>query len=195
MMVFSFDNKIIAPLKCGTRYLRSLDLSPFPIYINEKDWTKAYENEWELIVLRDPLSHLKSALKTEILNMLNGHDLWFGLTIEKILDRFIEENGCDHWSGNLYKKIYELWTHQNMMPKIIHLDDLSYFMSIRDINIPFIKEKYDFSNFEITKTKEEIFNMVKEEYPSHFNKLIDLMQKDSKYYENLRFQKIKKQLL
>lgn len=195
MMVFSFDDKIIAPLKCGTRYLRSLDLTYVPIYLNSDDWKRAYENKWELIVLRDPIDHLKSALKTEILNMLNGHDLWEGMTIEKILDRFLEEDGCDHWSGNLYRNIYELWAHQNCSPKIIHLDDLSYFTSIKNINIPFIKEKYDFSNFKISMGKEEILDMIKEDYPSHFNRLIEQMENDSKYYANLRFEKIKKKLL
>lgn len=195
MTVYCFDNKIMAPLKCGTRYLRGLDLHQDHIHMTENDWGRAYETEWELMVLRTPISQLKSALKTEILNMMNGHDLWFGLSVEKILDRFIEENGCDHWSGNMYKKIYELWISQNMNPRIIHLNDLSYFLSMRGINLPFIKEKYDFSNFKISKSRDEIFEMVKNDYPAHFKKLMELTDNDSSYYARLKFEEIKKKLI
>ena len=195
MTVYCFDNKIMAPLKCGTRYLRGLDLHQDHIHMTENDWARACKIQWELIVLRTPIGQLKSALKTEILNMLNGHHLWAGLGVKEILDRFIDENGCDHWSGNMYKKIYELWTFQNMNPKIIHLHDLSYFLSMEGINYPFIKEKYDFSNFKITKSQDEIFEMVKVDYPSHFKKLIELLDNDSLHYMNFKFEKIKKKLI
>ena len=46
---------IIAPLKCGTRYLRSLGLPQYSIYANDTEWYRAYETNWKFIILRNPL--------------------------------------------------------------------------------------------------------------------------------------------
>jgi hypothetical protein len=195
MMMICINNEIIAPLKCGTRYLRSLGLSQYSIYANDTDWHRVYETNWKFIILRNPLDHLKSALQTELLNLYNGHSLWNGMTTESVLDRFISEDGCDHWSGNMYKMIYDLWILQNKQSKIINLNDMSYFISNMGYYIPFIEKRYNFSKFKIWMSKNDIFKMIEEKYNTHYIELINLNNSDIYYYNQLNFEKVTKNLL
>ncbi len=195
MTVYCFDDKIMAPLKCGTRYLRSLNLPLKLIHLNETDWNKSYDIDWKIIVVRNPIEHLKSALQTELLNLYNGHRLWEGMTTEMVLDRFISDGGCDHWSGSMYKKFYDLWIHKNKSIKIIELNDLSYFISTMGYYKPYDKQKFDFTNRDIWYSKDTIMEMIKTDYPIHYDKLIDLMQMDSIYYHKFDIEKINKKVI
>lgn len=195
MMVICINNEIIAPLKCGTRYLRSLGLPQYSIYANDTCWYRAYETNWKFIILRNPLEHLKSALQTELLNLYNGHNLWDGMTTEMVLDRFISKDGCDHWSGNMYKMIYELWISQNKQSKIINLNDMSYFVSNMGYYIPFVKNRYNFTKSEIWMSKNDIFKMIEEKYNTHYVELIRLNELNVYYYNQFNFEKVTKKLL
>lgn len=195
MTVYCVDNKIMAPLKCGTRYLRSLNLPFNIIHLKEGDWERAYDLDWEIIVVRNPLEHLKSALQTELLNLYNGHKLWSGMTTESVLDRFISSNGCDHWSGSMYKMLYELWIYKNKSIKIVDLNDISYFISLMGYYVPYDKHKYDFTNRDIWISKDDIFEKIEEEYPIHYSKLMDLMKLDSMYYSKFDIQIVNKKIV
>ena len=185
----------MAPLKCGTRYLRSLGLQNDHIHLTNEDWYRAYQTNWEIIVLRNPMEHLKSALQTELLNLYNQHNLWSGMTTESVLDRFISELGCDHWSGYLYKTIYELWIHQSKIPKIVDLNDISYFISNMGYHIPYIKNKYDFTNSKIWMSKTDIFKMIETDYNWHYNKILKLYNIDKYYYDKFNFEKVNKNII
>jgi hypothetical protein len=185
----------MAPLKCGTRYLRSLGLSVDHIHLTDEDWYRSFEIKWEMFIIKPPLDQLKSALQTELLNLYNGHDLWNGMDIESVLDRFITPNGCDHWSGNLYEKLYNLWVAQGKVAKIVPIQHISYFISEMGHYIPFDKNKYNFSNFKIWKSKDDILEMVKFDFPNHHKKLIEMTDGGSVYYNKFNLQEIKKNIL
>lgn len=195
MTVYCINNEIMAPLKCGTRYLRSLGLPHDHIHMNNTDWHRAYQTIWKFIIIRNPLEHLKSALHTELLNLYNGHDLWSGMTTKSVLDKFISSNGCDHWSGSMYKVLYELWISQNKQSKIINLNDISYFISNMGYHIPFDKTKYDFTSSKIWMNKDTIFKMIEDEYSVYYTELIRLNNLDTYYYNQFNFEKVIKNLL
>lgn len=195
MTVYCINNQIMAPLKCGTRYLRSLGLPHDHIHLTKDDWYRAYEIDWKIIVVRNPLEHLKSALQTELLNLYNGHTLWNGMTTESVLDRFLSNDGCDHWSGNMYKMLYELWIDKNKSTKIIDLNDVSYFVSLMGYHIPYDKKQYDFTNRTIWFSKEDIFDKVKIEYPNHYLELNRLLELDSIYYYKFNIETINKKVI
>lgn len=195
MMVCCIDNKILAPLKCGTRYLRSLGLPYSVLYMHHNNWVDAYKTDWEFIIIRNPLDRLKSALQTELLLLYNGHNLWSGMTTESVLDRFISEDGCDHWSSTMYKMLYELWIDKNKRAKIIDLNDVSYFTSLMGYSIPYKKKYYDFTNRDIWFSKEDIFDKIKIEYPNHYFKLNSLMEEDSLYYNKFDIETIQKKII
>jgi hypothetical protein len=195
MTVYCINNEIMAPLKCGTRYLRSLGLPHTHIHLSNDDWNRAYENIWKLIILRNPLEHLKSALQTELLNLYNGHTLWEGMTTQMVLDRFISKDGCDHWSSNMYEMIYNLWISQSKKSKIVNLNDMSYFVSNMGYHIPFIKKKYDFTNFNIWLSKDTIFEKIKLEYNEYYLELIRLNNLDTYYYNLFEFETIIKKII
>ncbi len=195
MTVYCINNEILAPLKCGTRYLRSLGLPQDHIHLTNTDWIRAYEIEWKYIILRNPLEHLKSALQTELLNLYNGHSLWSNMTTKMVLDKFISKDGCDHWSSTMYKMIYELWIHQSKKSKIINLNDMSYFISNMGYHIPFIKKKYDFTNFDMWLSKNNIFEKIKSEYKDYYVELMRLNSLDTYYYNLFEFETVIKKII
>lgn len=195
MTVYCIDNKIIAPLKCGTRYLRSLNLPFDIIHLKDGYWEKSYEIDWQFIVLRTPIEHLKSALQTELLNLYNGHKLWEGMTTKSVLDRFLTKDGCDHWSSSMYKKLYDLWIYKNKSIKIIDLKDLSYFISKIGNYIPYDKQKFDFTNRSVWYSKDALFEMIKTNYSEEYNQLISLMESDAIYYHKFDIEVINKKII
>jgi hypothetical protein len=94
---------IIAPLKCGTRWLEGLDVdtrihrSGFHI-----DNLKENVHSGTTFIWRGVREHFLSALRTELATS----------TEKSVLDIVLEmESGlCDHWSGELYRELYSLWS-------------------------------------------------------------------------------------
>lgn len=195
MTIFCIDDKILAPLKCGTRYLRTLELPFNTIDMNSKNWNEIYDIDWQMIVIRNPIEHLKSALQTELLNLYNGHRLWEGMTTKMVIERFLSDYGCDHWCGSMYKKFYELWIHKNKSIKIVDLKDLSYFISNMGYYKPYDKQKFDFTNRNIWYSKDDIMKMIENDYTDYYNQLIDLMKLDSIYYNKFNIESINKKVI
>lgn len=195
MTIFRIDNKILAPLKCGTRYLRTLGLPFDTIDMNTNDWNSMPNIDWQMIVIRNPIEHLKSALQTELLNLYNGHRLWEGMTTKSVLDRFLSDGGCDHWNGVMYKKLYELWIHKNKSIKIIDLKDLSYFISTMGYYKPYDKQKFDFTNRSVWYSKETIIEMLEKNYSKQYEALINLMESDAIYYNKFYIESVNKKVI
>ena len=62
-----YQNSIVAPLKCGTRFLDSIWK---PLVIHENDlYSYSLNNKINYIVLRPPLEHFKAAIQTETIGM------------------------------------------------------------------------------------------------------------------------------
>lgn len=173
---FSYTNKfdVIAPLKCGTRWLEkytnpnNIEDIKFNELFNEN---KTYK-EKTFFIYRDILEHFKSGLYTEY--------LWWNHTPIKNTD-----------VGNLkYKNINELFKKQTIyyghfIPKLwemmhynkpnfifIKLDNLKNIFE--DENISYDATEFDFSKeYNDVPSKEEVFNMLSENDLHTLNKIIE----------------------
>jgi len=148
------DLKIVAPLKCGTRWLLDRAEKSSFVYI---DNLKEETDSKTIFLYREPNNHLISALHTDYI--INECDL------NKTLDNLLNYKSA-HWRGDMYENIHRAWTYNKF--KMVNYLDISELINDYD----FDKNKYDFSvqsPYFITKQmvldlipvdiKEELFKM------------------------------------
>jgi hypothetical protein len=76
MVIRIYNDTIIAPAKCGTRYLNKIWK-----YTEFKHMQYSRFPKVKYIVLRKPLSHLITAIHTETIEFINEFDNKFGFGI------------------------------------------------------------------------------------------------------------------
>ena len=148
---FTYENglDIIAPLKCGTRWLEN---ETNPIKIEELSTTYKIENitkntYWVYRVGRE---HLVSALRTEIRTALEFQED----NTDSIVDGFIKGMGT-HWSPILFRYMYSYWNRIEF--NVIELNHLSNLF----VGVEYDSKNYDMSGYIKTKhTKEDIIQLV-----------------------------------
>ncbi len=151
-----YDSKILAPCKCGSRYLdtvfdikqyssnkkpkilpKGTKLNEFvpPCTLKEQFFVKEWK-EWKLdnllnvkwVIIRSPEEITISGINTELLLAWNG-----GTTIlseEKKLVESIVQNKTGHYDMTLYRQLYFFYSSSNTNGnklKFIHLKDLTEF--------------------------------------------------------------------
>ena len=164
---FRYENglDIIAPLKCGTRWLEN---KTNPIKIEELSTIYKIENitkdtYWVYRVGRE---HLVSALKTEIRNALE-----FGVDdVDSIMSSFL--NGkAGHWSPIIFEFMYSYWNRIEF--NVINLNHLSNLF----VGVEYDSKNYDMNHYDKTKhTKEDIIEFVGS---TKMNKLYEQSDMDS----------------
>jgi hypothetical protein len=96
---------IIAPRKCGTRWLESLCLD-IENHINTDEIHKNLDkhiHSGTIFIWRPVREHMLSALKTEL--SLHSEKTPFDVVTE------MESGVCDHWYPYLYKELYPIWAN------------------------------------------------------------------------------------
>lgn len=170
-MYFKIYNNetIIAPSKCGTRFLDKTfpnDSEGIDIRnINVPLWMRL--PNLKAIIVREPLQHLESAVHTEILTRYYNdeeRDTTQPLDVDTIIDRF-----CYDWKGELYQKenmrsskryflettlwaynlyeiMYKIWIRNPRSIDVISLKELSSYLNTIGIETPEYDNKdYDFT--------------------------------------------------
>ena len=208
MDISIYHKKWIVPAKCGSRYLdkafeiieqdnfgfsgihNEVQLGAWRNSILNSPHTKiaAQSDEifqfWILpithIVLRNPLSHLLSALHTDLWGHLNEPIRAIGLVkgnshLEEILLKYTT-TGTGHWSSDLYYNVYML-LQQRPDIQIVPLDKLSEFVESIGLKMDYVPDEYNFENMGIER--EYIINWVKTEYPSIWKRIWELYESDA----------------
>ena len=163
---FSYKNglDIIAPCKCGTRWL---ERKTNPINIIGYLHTDFIQNinaqtYW---VYRNGNEHLLSALKTEIRGSIDGA---INDTLQDIISNFLKGGFTStHWSADMYKQMYIHW--KKVKFNLINLNNLSDLFENIDYNYS------DYNLREYTKspnTNEFIINVVGEANIKILNKMV-----------------------
>ncbi len=181
MVIDIYNGKWGVPGKCGSRFFAKTEL-----LTNWEIPTKYRENINDLpnmglsaIVIRKPISHLESALQTEIMECWDNP-----IEIEKILLGFSNiDYGGLHFHPQFCKKVYNVWSKGGL--RIVDLSKLSEFMEEILQHIPYDSKDYDFHNEPKYKTKKEIWDRCVELYPELMDKLVEYTNDDTKYYEAL----------
>jgi hypothetical protein len=188
---FSYTDKfnVIAPLKCGTRWLEK---NTNPNHIEEIKYDELFIKnktikEKTFFIYRDILQHFKSGLYTEY--------LWFNHTaiantdvsnlklkkstidfdkyknINELFKKLTIYGG--HFIPNLWEKMYN--NKQNFT--FIKLDNLKNIFD--DENISYDSTNFDFSKeYNNVPSKDEVFNMLSKDDLDRLNKIIE---KETKY--------------
>ena len=166
---FTYENglDIIAPLKCGTRWLEE---KTNPIKIEELSTTYKVQNitkntYWVYRVGRE---HLVSALRTEIRSSIEFQKD----NTNSIVDGFIKGIG-NHWSPILFRYMYSYWNRIEF--NVVELKHLSNLF----IKVEYLRENYDMNHYDKTKhTKEDIIQLVGS---AKMNELFQLSDIDYKW--------------
>jgi hypothetical protein len=219
MTILHINNRFIVPLKCGSRFLRKNNWETNGVTILDDGWENFKNRNWDVMILRNPIDHLKSALHTELLSLWNNHkrnplDYLKGLSHaelsslwnddknyskyneSELIYALISELGTPHWCGTLNKILYEIWVDKDKKPKPLKLENLSLFLSLENIDIPeYRRNQYNFKYFDNWETPEYIFNYVKNKYPNELDIMLEMANNDEIYYNKFDFLKFEKKIL
>lgn len=167
------DCTILAPLKCGTRWLADytnpLGFSKYD-YHNEMMNYYYLSNKINYFVFREPEEHFITAFHTEVLtyareNMLDE------LNLKQVIKVF-KENKAEHWSTNLWETLFKDIEKTKNKFEFVNLKNLS---NLFENKYPYNRTEFDFLNNMLHLTKKELLDKLKKEYPNEwifFNNII-----------------------
>jgi len=182
MVIDVYCKNIGVPGKCGSRFFtKTIPFWGEPEY--RKSFYDFYNGKYSLdyIIIRNPLSHLKSALKTEVMECFDDT-----LKIEKILNEFTNiVYGGTHFHPRFCQIVYNISYKSKWNLEVVDLSNLSEFIEEKLHRIEFNKNDYDFHNDPTFKTKEDVWDRCISLYPDLMNKLVELTKKDILYYDAL----------
>ena len=180
MVIKIYNNIIMAPVKCGSRYLDKVWESERTEYIHYQ-YLKFPKVKY--IVIREPMSHLITALHTETVGFINE----FGRRDDFYhqLNDFISVDGATHWCVPFYEYLYYYRNKYGEDIEVVKLENLTGLLKNLGHNIQYVPEEYHFKKYEKWWSKEDLFKMLKEMYPKEINWLIDKVETQKIYYEKL----------
>lgn len=206
MDCFIWGNKIIVPVKHGTRYCASIFQDYFseiqnPIVINSEIWyDNCTKNTIEYVILRKPKDLLFSAVNTEVLSSLNNisgdfilHPSIQGLkkSISDVLISIIHGYKLSHYDKNFYEIIYNL-SLSNTQLKIVPLELMTNFCKMIT-NIQNLLENntknFDFSDSDYFISKKLIWKIIENDFKQEYEELLLIIEKQENFYNKLEIQK------
>jgi hypothetical protein len=194
MTIRSYNNDtIIAPLKCGSRFLDKIfgkNDDGYTLYTLKRN---LFSSKEKAIIVRSPMEHLTSALHTEIINAYNNteRDIDTPVDILSIIDTFIykgphQAHQNAHWHRELYETIYWYWRRNRNNVKIVNLTDLSTYLTSIGIETPeHKKEEYNFSKFKFYCSVDELILFVQSAYPDEWKNLSHQIEYATIFYNHL----------
>lgn len=182
MQLKIYDNKILAPLKHGTRFLDKI----FQTY-KECPIIDLYKSRyWREIdvwfIYRNPEEHLISALHTEIINRDASN-----MSVSDVIKDFVREKGTTHWNKDILKGLSIYWSNANKEKfKVVELNHLSDLLIELGYEIPkFNPIEYEFNHIKGWVTKQDIVLMVEKDFPKEWEYLMDIVKSEMEYYYKL----------
>lgn len=180
MVIKIYNDTILTPVKCGTRYLDKI-WEDKRVYSGHEKYLKFPKVKY--IIVREPMSHLISALHTETLEWINRYtdkdDFYHQLK------EFISDEGATHWCFPFYEYLYYYRNKYGKDIEVVKLENLSELLKKLGHNIDYVSEEYSFRNYEKWWTKEELFQMLKDMYPKEIDLLIKKVNIQTEYYNKL----------
>ena len=178
-----YDNRLIVPNKCGTRYLDKIFPNPQILKYWEVLDSQRYIHPQYHFIYREPYEWMVSALHTEILNSV--HPESDDIT-ETVLNLFLSPLGSTHWVSNIFELLYGVYNYRTKSINVLNLKDLSGFLSESGYELPkYEPEEYTFRYVSDWKSKDEIVEMVQRDYPQHWSSLMERIEKERYYYDLL----------
>jgi hypothetical protein len=175
-----YNNTIMTPVKCGSRYLDK-------IWENQRVKFNHFEYlefpKVKYIIVRDPLSHLITALHTETIDFINkpGESNNF---YHKLKD-FISPHGATHWCVRFYEYFYYYKKKYGEDVQVVKLENLTELLKNLGYSVEYNSDDYHFNKHKIWWPKDELYEMLKDTHPNEINWLIDKVTIQNVYYNKL----------
>ena len=203
-MSFKFfrNSKILAPLKCGTRYLEKC-LNESGEFISVFDIkSNLYIKNTNTIIVRPPFEHMTSALFTELYHSIYENDTSNIEQLENILNSFIHtecdkhtESNYPHWCKDVYDNLYWYWRRNFKCIDVVELKNLSDLLISKNINlVPYSADNYNFKNVirlddnnlrHVFYKQDDLLLFVKMNYTDMWNELLKQVEYSEIYYNAL----------
>jgi len=189
-MVFKLFNgdTILAPLKCGTRYLEMVFGAPTSEMANYTIKSNLFIPTLKTIIIRPPIEHLISALHTEILGFLRENK---AADIKEILMTFIS-NGSEiwqnsHWEKDVYRDLYWYWRRNRKYVNVIELKNLSsHLKELKIKKLPkYDSNDYVFNNYKYWCSKDDLMLFIKTNYKIEWDNLMEQVGVSTIFYDYL----------
>ena len=224
MDVSIYNKEWIVPAKCGSRYLDELfgTTTQYNSQFSGIEFSTPKHTQWENelsdtgftklaiqseslqhygflpithIVLRSPLSHLHSALHTDLWAhtgyWIPGVDNRVGIDeIEDVNPLFLETllkyttTGTGHYSPTLYQNVWYL-LQRNRNIEVIELDRLTSLCELNGYRKVYNPNKYNWIADSSDITREELIGYIGRTYPKIWERILGLHTSDSYYYNSL----------
>jgi hypothetical protein len=188
-----YNNSLLVPLKCGTRYL-DMVFNHTGVGFDIINFKKSlFLPNVTDIVIRPPMEHLKSALHTMILTAYNDtkRDKDVPVDLLPIINGFCSYEKTDlqngHWRYDLYETLYWCWRRNKNNINIIELKDLSLYLQKLNIKkLPKYDSKdWDFHFHPNWCTKDEIMLFIKTNHIEQWNNLMKQVEDSNVFYNSL----------
>lgn len=180
------NDTILAPLKCGTRYLEECFGEPSTQLSLDSFKSSLHIKTLNTIIVRDPYEHLESAIHTELLGTFRQYGN-SDVEILNNLDKFTttaKTNQKTHWSPKLYETLYWYWRRNRRYIKIVDLKELSKFLRGYKKKLPkYDPLNYDFNHYDYWCSKEDVMIFVKYNYPFVWTNLVEQIHKSMEWYQ------------
>ena len=189
-------NDIFIPNKCGTRYFE--EYTNFNFINNEHELvsiTNIWDYDIKWILIRNPIEYIKSALKTDFIQLWNTeYKLNIKINEELLLKNYIDETNNllndysigMHYSNKLYKTLYSYsLNYPNVkFVDLNNLSDLCLHLYENKNNYEYDSAKYDMKgmNYIDTETLSEYIN---EFYPSLWESIESNLKKEEFFYNKI----------
>lgn len=189
-LCFFNDNTILAPLKCGTRYLIETFGEESSTTVTSSLNRSLYHKNVKVIVVRPPYEHLESALHTELIKLFQDRQNPNETEILNVLEGFKSiphlSDGTTHWSYHIYEQMYWYWRRNQKYIKVIELKDLTIYLKTVKKKLPkYDADNYTFKYYSYWCPKKDMMLFVKENYKSIWNDLMEQVVISNKWYELL----------
>ena len=183
------ENTIIAPLKCGTRYLERVFGEPTSEIASYTLKKNLFIQTLKTIIIRPPMEHLFSALHTEILGFLRENKEG---DIQEVLKTFITNNAIDslqntHWDKNIYSDLYWYWRRNRDYVNVVELNNLSsHLKGLKIKKLPkYDSKEYDFNHYDYWCSKDDLMLFIKTSYRREWDNLIEQVGVSTIFYDYL----------
>ena len=189
-MVFKLFNgdTILAPLKCGTRYLEMVFGAPSSEIACYTLNRNLFIPTLKTIIIRPPIEHLISALHTEILGFLRENKEG---DIKETLNTFVS-NGSGiwqnaHWDKNVYSDLYWYWRRNRNYVNVIELKNLSsHLKELKIKKLPkYDSNDYNFNNYKYWCSKDDLMLFIKTNYKTQWDNLMEQIGVSTIFYDYL----------
>lgn len=177
-----FDERILAPSKCGSRHLSKV----FSVRrISESIEELAYKTTH--IIVRNPLEHFKSAIHTEYYNNSNTE-------LDVLVKSSTTEKGIGHWHPSTYKFLYSvLCTNKSI--NVVELSNLSTFLLSENYLLEYDKSEYNWSTSNDWVDKDKLYQSITNLYPEEMNTIQLKLNNEISYYDKLIHKNVSKTLI